>query len=331
MTNKTHGTRQSNARAPQKFKSNVSDKGGGVKIKKTNTNYSDVKKTMDRGPREFKSRASDKEGEIMEIAQRNVITTYPTTPVKDVSGLMSKHDFRRIPVTDPGTGRLEGMALAMDILDFLGGGEKYNIILNEYGGNFLSAINCHIRRIMFENYSFLDRQASFDDVVEIILKKHHSAIPVVDNENKLAGIVTERDILPTAENLGISVGDVMHDDIITSSRGMMISDVSKIMVRGRKRRLPVIENDRLIGIVTVFDVLRFLGRGEFKGTIAEDVLSTRVEDIMTADIKSVSSEQDVSDVLNLIDETGIGGFPVVENNELIGIITITDIIREIYG
>lgn len=298
----------------------------------TKQRYTDViKKVMDRGHPEFKRRAADKEGEIMTIAERNVVTAHPTTPVKDVAKLMDKNDFRRIPITDPGTGRLEGMAVAIDILDFLGGGEKYNIILNEYNGNFLSAINCPIRRIMFEDYSFLNKQASIDDAVKIILEKHHSAIPVIDDNNKVIAIVTERDILPRAENLGVSIGNIMHTDIITSSRGMMISDASKVMVRSRKRRLPVIENDHLIGIVTVFDVLRFLERGEFKGIIAEDVLSERVESVMSKDIKSVTPEQDVSDVIKLVDDTGFGGFPVVENNRLMGLITISDILKEIYG
>lgn len=329
MINKRQSNiKQKKGRAPQKFKTNTVNKRGEVKTKKTK--YGDINKTMDRGPRDFKHRVASKEGEIMGVAERNVVTAYPTTPVKDVAKIMEKYDFRRIPITDPGTGRLEGMAVAIDILDFFGGGEKYNIILNEYNGNFLSAVNCPIRRIMFEDYSFLNKKASIDDVVEVILKKHHSAIPLVDDDNKVIGIVTERDILPATENLGVSVRDVMHKDIITSSRGMMLGDVSKVMVRSRKRRLPVIENDRLIGIVTVFDVLRFLGRGEFKGIIAEDVLSERVENIMTTKIKSVTPEQDVSDVLKLIDETGFGGFPVVENNELLGVITISDIIKEIY-
>ena len=183
---------------------------------------------------------------------------------------------------------------------------------------------------MFENYSFLNKKASVDDVVEIILERHHSAIPIIDDNNKVIGIITERDILPRIENLGVTAGEVMHKNIITSSRGMVLGDVSKIMVRSRKRRLPVIENDRLIGIITVFDVLRFLGRGEFKGALADDVLSERVENIMTTDIKSITPEQDISDVVKLANETGFGGFPVVENNELVGIITISDIIKEIY-
>ncbi|PKP54478.1 MAG: CBS domain-containing protein [Candidatus Altiarchaeales archaeon HGW-Altiarchaeales-3] len=332
-TNKQGNVKQSKGRAPQNIKSNVRSEGEST-TKTTKTRYIDmIKKPMEGGHPDFQKRASEKTGEIMEIAEKTVITAYPTTPVKDVAELMEKHDFRRIPITDPGTGRLEGMAVAIDILDFFGGGEKYNIIKDEYNKNFLAAINCPIRRIMFQNYSVLDKKASIDDCVDIILNKHHSAIPIIDGNanNKVIAIVTERDVLPKSGKLGHLVGEVMHRDIITSSKGMMISDVLKVMVRSRKRRLPVVENDRLVGIITVFDVLRFIGKSKFKGTDIEEILSERVENIMAKDIKSVSPKQDVADVLKLVDETGLGGFPVVENNELLGIVTVSDIIKVSYA
>jgi len=327
---KSGNVKQSKTRAPKPLKTRAIRKSG-ERVTTIKDRYTDViKKVTDQGHIEFQHRGVEKEGEVMEIAERTVLTVYPTTTVKAVATLMENNDFRRLPVVNAGTGRLEGMAVAIDILDFFGGGEKYNIILNDFKGNFLSAINCPIRKIMIEDYSVLNKTASFDDVVNVILEKHHSAIPIVDGNNKVVGIVTERDILPTVESLGVCVGDVMHRNIITSSRGMMISDASKIMVRNRKRRLPVLENDRIVGVITVFDILRFFAKGNFKGVKADEVLSERVDKVMATDITTVSPNQDVSDVLKLIDETGFGGFPVVEDNQLIGLITISDIIKEIY-
>lgn len=289
-------------------------------------------RTQDMGQREFKTHIVEKQGEIMAIAEKNVITTQPNNSIKNVAKLMKKHDFRRIPVTDAGTNRLEGIAVAIDILDFLGGGEKYNIILNDYNGNFLSAINCPISKIMNPDPSFVDKISSVDDLIKIILSKHTSLIPIVENkkEKRVIAVVTERDVLPVADSFGITVGGAMQKGCITSSLGMMISDVAKIMVRNRLRRLPVIQDDNLIGIVTVFDILNFLGYGEFKGVDAEEILSTRVEEIMSKKVVSLSPEQDIADVSRLVKTTNMGGFPVVDNRRLVGIITTSDVIREVY-
>ncbi|MBM3309831.1 MAG: CBS domain-containing protein, partial [Candidatus Altiarchaeales archaeon] len=219
--------------------------------------YSDIKGSRDRGPKEFKSHVVQRQGELMNIAERNVITVPPLTSIKNVAKLMKERDVRRIPVVDPGTKRLEGMAKAIDILDFLGGGEKYNIIEKDYKGNFLSAINAPISRIMNKSPRFLDAKASVEDAVEIMLDRHSSCIPIVENKGsmKVAAIVTERDVLPPAVDFGVKVKGVMQEKVITSSLGMMLSDVSKIMVRNGLRRLPVVLSDKLVGVVTIFDVL----------------------------------------------------------------------------
>ncbi|MBN2250935.1 MAG: CBS domain-containing protein [Candidatus Altiarchaeota archaeon] len=285
----------------------------------------------DRGPREFKSHVVKKEGDVMQFAERDVVTTQPLNSVKNVAKLMKKHDFRRIPVTDAGTGRLEGLATAIDILDFLGGGEKYNIITKDYKGNLPAAINCPISKIMREA-SFVEKTASIDDVIGIILNKHTSSIPVVEDaeSGKVVAIVTERDVLPQEEFYGMTVGEAMKKDPIISSPGMMISDVSKLMVRNGFRRLPVIREDKLIGVVTVFDILEFLGYGEFHHVDAEEALSERVGEIMSKGVITVAKDQDLGYVARLVHDTGLGGFPVVEEGDIVGMVTISDLLKAVY-
>lgn len=300
---------------------------------RTETNkYSDIKGARDRGPKEFKSHVVVRDGSVMEVAEGSVVTVSPTASIKKVASLMKENDVRRIPVVDSGTRRLEGMAKAIDILDFLGGGEKYNVIERDYGGNFLSAINAPITKIMNKSPVYLDRKSSVDDAVKIMIDRHSSCIPVVDNPGsmKVVGVVTERDVLPPAVNFGVAVKDVMQKKVITSSLGMMLSDVSKIMVRNGLRRLPVVRLEALAGVVTVFDVLGYLEKGDYRGVNTEENLSVRVEDIMKPEVISVAPGQDVGDVCRLVRETGFGGFPVASEGRLDGIITTTDVLRWVY-
>lgn len=297
----------------------------------TSKKYADIKKSLDRGPREFTSRKVEKEGNVMYVAERSVVTTQPNNSLKNVARLMKGNDFRRIPVTDAGTGRLEGIAVAIDIIDFMGGGEKYNIIKKDYNGNFLAAINCPINKIMAPA-SYLDRRSTLDDVIRTITEKKTSAIPIVDDEEslKVIAIVTERDVLPITDGFGVTIGKTMQKKCITATPGMMVSDVSKVMVRNRLRRLPVIREDELVGIVTVFDILHFLGYGDFKDIDAEKNLSTRVSRIMKSKVVSVTPKQDLAVIPKLVKETNLGGFPVVENGNLVGIVTITDVLKWVY-
>ncbi len=294
---------------------------------------SDIGKSGERGPREFRSHKVEREGNIMLFAERNVKTTHPPNSIKNVARIMKENDFRRIPITDAGTNRLEGIATAMDILDFMGGGQKYNIILEDYAGNFLSAINCPINKIMKPNPSFLDKKASLDDAINIMLDKHTSAIPIIEDTKtmEVIAIITERDVLPNSEEFGITAGNAMSWKCITASPGMMISDISKVMVRNKVRRLPVILNDELVGVVTVFDVLRFLGYGEFNGVSAEEILTnTKVEDIMEKRVITITPDEDISQIIKKVKETGLGGFPVIKEGRLEGIITTSDVISSIY-
>ncbi len=82
-----------------------------------------LRKSMERGSIENETRVSEHVGDIMTLAKKEVISVPPTTSIIEVAEVMVKQKFRRIPITDPGSQKLLGIVTAMDILNFLGGGE----------------------------------------------------------------------------------------------------------------------------------------------------------------------------------------------------------------
>jgi len=66
----------------------------------------------------------------MPLARKTVITVPPTTRIKNVAELMVERGVRRLPVTSPGTKKLMGIVRTRDIIDFLGGGEKFRIVFS---------------------------------------------------------------------------------------------------------------------------------------------------------------------------------------------------------
>jgi len=82
---------------------------------------------------------------------------------------------------------LEGIVTATDIVNYLGGGEKFKIIQQRFGGNLFKAINEPIRLIMTKNVISVKTSAKVGE-----------AIPVVEND-RLVGIITERDFFKIIE------------------------------------------------------------------------------------------------------------------------------------
>jgi len=292
------------------------------------------RRLRERGPLALRARPSKRrEGEIMTIAKSPVITMAPTTPVYDAIQIIVKEGFRRIPIVDPGTKRLRGIITASDIVNYLGGGEKFQIIQREHAGNFFKAINEPVRHIMTPEVVSVHTFAKISDAIEIMVKHKVGGLPVVDKENRVWAIVTERDVVTIFGGVisGAKVADLMSKKVVTAKPETSILEAEKRMIKNGFRRLPIVLGDKLVGIVTVMDILRFFGSGQVfqhlqSGTIAQ-VLQTPVIETAVKDVVTIDPNVDVGEAAQLMWERRIGALPVVENEKLIGIITERDFFK----
>ena len=281
---------------------------------------------------------------IMKIASKDVISIPPSKSIKDTAKVMMEHQFRRLPVTDPGSGKVLGIVTVMDILDFFGGGNKFNIIEKKYSDNFLAAINEPVREIMSRDVICLSEKSSVYDVVDVMLANQIGALPIVDGDENLVGIVTERDIaLSLAGEIDDRTAqDYMSTKVFTTTPGTPIESACKIMVRNGLRRIPIVGGEadiskaakKLLGIVTSTDLIRFFNAKEFfdnlNSNAASEVLEkTKVSDIMVKDAIIVEAEDTIGEICELFKISNIGGVPVVKDDAVIGIITERDILRAV--
>ena len=302
-----------------------------------------INRKSNTGAVEHETRVHDREGDIMAIASKDVISIPPSKSIKDTAKVMMEHEFRRLPITDPGSGKVLGIVTVMDILDFFGGGKKFNIIEKKYQDNFLAAINEPVREIMSRGVVTLSNKASIGETIEVMSSNHVGAIPLVDNDNKLVGIVTERDIVLSLSGVisKETVADYMSHKVFTTTPGTPLESACKIMVRNGLRRIPIIGGEadiskaskKLLGILTSTDVIRFLNAKELfdklNSNLATDVLKTQISDIMAKEPITVSQDMGIGDLCTLFAEKNIGGVPVVKDDEVIGIITERDILRAV--
>ena len=219
---------------------------------------------LDRGPVEFKSHIAEQEGEVMAIATRDVISVPPTQSIIGAVEQMTKCGFRRLPVTDAGTKKLRGIVTSGDIINFMGGGDKYRLVEVRHNGNLIAAVNENVRTIMTQQPVTLGHDARIRDAVEIITGKKIGGLPITGSDGVLAGIVTERDVLRVlgAERSPLKVEDVMTSSLRVTAPDCPIAKVTKDMTSYRFRRLPVVSDDVLYGIVTATDIMRYLGSRE---------------------------------------------------------------------
>ncbi|KUO42538.1 MAG: hypothetical protein APZ16_04350 [Candidatus Hadarchaeum yellowstonense] len=289
-------------------------------------------KSLDRGPIEFRSRVYRKEGDIMTIAKKPVVSVPQTMRIKNAVDLMVKEGIRRLPVTEPGTKKLIGVVRTRDVLEFLGGGEKFNIVRVKFGGNFLAAVNEPVRILMERDLTYGTSRMSITEVARLILSKGVGGVPILDDSKRIVGIVAERDFLRfIPRTTGAKVSYYMSRHVATAELSFKILDAARTIVSRGFRRLPVVSGGRLVGIVTSMDILRYLSSNKIFDRMSsarfEDAMSVGVEEIMTREVIRATPEMDVGEAAEIMRERGCGGLPVVSGEELVGIITEHDLMR----
>ncbi len=286
------------------------------------------------GQLDLRARASKKhEGEILTVAKSPVVMVAATTPIYDAIQKMAKEGFRRLPIANPGTKHLEGIVTATDIVDYLGGGRKFEIIQQKCGGNFFKALNEPIKLIMTQKVVSIKTSAKISEAIAKMKQSNLGGLPVVDEKDCVKAIVTERDIavLFADRTSGVTVAQLMSEKVITALPKTTIFEAEKTMATQGFRRLPIVSDGKVMGIVTAMDIIRFFGCGDvFKhlksGTIIQ-VLNTPALEIASKNVLTVEPETDVGQAAKIMRDKDIGAVPVVKNGALVGILTERDFFK----
>ncbi|MFB6876946.1 CBS domain-containing protein [Streptomyces sp. NPDC056323] len=126
----------------------------------------------------------------------------------------------------------------------------------------------------------VNRGAPFKDIVEAMRQWRISALPVVSDEGRVVGVVSEADLLLKAqgadESRAVTAGQLMTVPAVTVPRNAGIAGAARLMARGHLKRLPVVDDDgRLVGMVSRGDLLKIYLRPD------EDIAQELRDLIMT--------------------------------------------------
>lgn len=115
-----------------------------------------------------------------------------------------------------------------------------------------------LREIMTQNVATVSPQQSVQEAAQLMSQHNVGSIPVVQNGN-VVGIVTDRDIALRAVSQGqapasTTVQSVMSSNLITGTPEMDVHEAANLMSENQIRRLPVVNNGQLTGIVALGDL-----------------------------------------------------------------------------
>jgi CBS domain-containing protein len=131
-----------------------------------------------------------------------------------------------------------------------------------------------VRDAMTEDPRSIGTSASVVEAARLMREEHIGSLPITDDE-QLVGMITDRDITTrvvaeAADPKTTSVGDVCSRDVISAEADKDHQEALELMARHQVRRLPVVENGRLVGIVALADIA--LGENETKtGELVEAI------------------------------------------------------------
>jgi CBS domain-containing protein len=105
------------------------------------------------------------------------------------------------------------------------------------------------------------RDSSLQEVAGLLASRRIGAIVITSAEGAVEGIVSERDIVKAIANRGgaclaEAVANIMTKDVTTTEPRESIDHVMSLMTAGRFRHVPVVENGRLVGIVSIGDAVK---------------------------------------------------------------------------
>jgi CBS domain-containing protein len=193
--------------------------------------------------------------------------------------------------------------------------EKHKTEDSENTGVSYMPKNIFIEDIMVRDVASATLPGSRDEVLKILKNKHISGVPVL-KDSKIVGIVTRTNLLQNPEEEQLAL--LMTRDPITISPGSDLQTAARLLLEHEIRRLPVVDNGKLVGLVTVADVV---------GTIADMNIDIPIKDYVEKDVVTIYSETPLPVVARIMELAGVKAVPVLDGNlELVGIISDRDVI-----
>jgi len=178
--------------------------------------------------------------------------------------------------------------------------------------------------IMTEDVATICPGSSVVSAAKIMSDKNISCIIVSDNGD-LSGIITETDLLKRAvadsnDFRKMKIDHVMSSPVRSLPRNLSVMDAGRIMETENIRRLVVLDEERLVGIITQTDIVRVL---------ASYSMWKDVSNLMTSDVAAIASSANVKEAAEVMASRDISCLVAMDNDAVVGIFTERDLLKRV--
>jgi len=116
-----------------------------------------------------------------------------------------------------------------------------------------------VKDCMCHEVAYVNPDCSVEDCAKLMCNNHIGCVPVCDESKKIVGLVTDRDIILRTigcnkEIKNTPISDIMTCNVYYCTPETDIEEAEKIMSQNQIRRLPVVDNNKIIGILTLGDL-----------------------------------------------------------------------------
>jgi CBS domain-containing protein len=173
-----------------------------------------------------------------------------------------------------------------------------------------------VRDYMTSDVVHVEIPGNRDDVLKILKRTGISGVPVIKHK-KIVGIITRKDLLRKPEET--QLGLLMTAKPLTIEPDTEVSVAARILVEKKIRRLPVVEDGHLLGLLSVADLIH---------AIAQKKIKDEIKDTYTSQTFALWEETPLPVVGRVMEISGVDAIPILDaENRLQGIISERDLIR----
>jgi CBS domain-containing protein len=255
---------------------------------------------------------------VKEIMTTKIISVDKDDSLKRVLDLMKKHDITKIPVLEEK--KFFGLVTDNVIAFKLGSIRKRTI----------TASRLHASSVTEKEVKTIFPEEDVRNILKSVGEPGPTMLPVVENR-KLVGVVTKADLLPMVKSKD-PIYSIMKRKVYTVSLNDRVIHARRIMISENIARLPVLEEKKLVGIISDIEIalaLASLKKSFSLGKQKHHLDELLVEDAMRAPVVWTTPSVSIFNAAQLMLNYNIGALPVLENEKLVGMVTRTDLLKTI--
>ena len=179
-----------------------------------------------------------------------------------------------------------------------------------------------VKDVFSQGFIEVHENDTLSSCLSLFKKETPPVLAVVDNKGEYQGLISRKWIIRSSFDSSRTKVKTLMRSVPAVTLNDSLGKVAKLMIESDIRQLPVYSGEKLLGFVTDENVVH--------GAIMERWSNTRVDELMTKKPFVIEEDESLGSILSLFRSEGISHVPIVKDGKLVGIVSIYDIIRNVF-